>query len=192
MNGSPSKSKALLCGTNSVRNAWSRQTTAVKGHRFRFRCEWEFHRNHRTRAQKQEYCDSNSNSHGQPLLFMGLPIITLRVERGRCIPRWWYQSKGCNRLRENKAWERGKRPPPSIARNGSPSKSKFYGLGQTVVGMHGVGKPPPPTDTGFVSGECFIETTEQALRNTNTATATRILMGKPLLLLGSPYYPSES
>jgi hypothetical protein len=50
--------------------------------------------------------------------------------------------------------------------------------------MHGVGKPPPPSKaTGFVSvlSESFIETTEHALRNRNTATATRIFMGKPLL-----------
>jgi hypothetical protein len=53
-----------------------------------------------------------------------------------------------------------------------------------VCGMHGVGKPPPPSKaTGFVSvlSGSFIETTEHALRNRNTAIATRIFMGKPLL-----------
>ena len=55
--------------------------------------------------------------------------------------------------------------------------------------MHGVGKPRPSKATGFASGVSFIETIEHALRNRNTATATRIFMGKPLL--GSwdgPYY----
>jgi hypothetical protein len=58
--------------------------------------------------------------------------------------------------------------------------------------MHGVGKPPPPTDTGFASSVSFIEATEHALRNRNTATATRIFMGKPLLGLRSSYYPQKS
>jgi hypothetical protein len=45
--------------------------------------------------------------------------------------------------------------------------------------MHGVGNPPPSKATGFASGVSFIETTEHALKNRNTATATRILMGNP-------------
>lgn len=58
-------------------------------------------------------------------------------------------------------------------------------------GMHGVGIPPPPSKaTGFVSGasESFIETTEHALKNRNTATATRILMDNLSLVIGIAYY----
>jgi hypothetical protein len=64
-------------------------------------------------------------------------------------------------------------------------------MGQVLGGKQGVGKPPPSKATGLVSllSGSFIETTEHALRNKNTATATRIFMGKPLLgSWDSPYY----
>jgi len=71
----PIKVKVLLLGANSARNAWRRQTTAAfKSYGLRFRCE--LHRNHGTRTQKQEYSDSNSDSHGPIPPFMELPIIT--------------------------------------------------------------------------------------------------------------------
>jgi hypothetical protein len=58
--------------------------------------------------------------------------------------------------------------------------------------MHGSGKPSPSKATGFVSGVSFMETTEHALRNRNTATATRILMGNPSFYWDRPIIISAS
>jgi hypothetical protein len=67
-------------------------------------------------------------------------------------------------------------------------------MGQVLGGKQGVGKPPPSKATGLVSvlSGSFIETTEHALRNRSTATATRILMGNLSLVGIAPIITSAS
>jgi hypothetical protein len=76
-------------------------------------------------------------------------------------------------------YSNSKRDAAKHTKNGGPKRPNFYHeMGQRVVGMQGVGTPPPPSKVALVSDVGFIEAAEQRLRSANTAIAIRIFMVK--------------